>query len=161
MIRKYLKLLLVSLILLCLLAGFTSCATPPGEKVDIPDEVLREALKDAVGKSFGSLYTSKLEKLTELSYVPHRSTQFQVLKYIYDISGLEYCVNLTKLNLSGNLITDISPLSHLTALERFNLVASLLANYLLRRSCQQTVMFRPAFMKNTHLRPGLADSLFF
>ena len=86
--------------------------------VNIPDSNLRTALEGELGKNPGEPITDL--ELSEL----HRPTEAQntggwlylVSRNITDLRGLEYCTNLTKLNLSSNQITDLSPLYSLTNL---------------------------------------------
>ena len=86
--------------------------------VNIPDSNLRTALEGELGKNPGEPITDL--ELSEL----HRPTEAQntggwlylVSRNITDLRGLEYCTNVTKLNLSSNQITDLSPLYSLTNL---------------------------------------------
>ena len=72
------------------------------ETVTFPDENLEAAIRDALGKPVGEeIMTAELTNLTTLS-VPFSD--------ITNLSGLEYCTNLTELTLHGNQISDISPL---------------------------------------------------
>jgi len=83
--------------------------TTTGEVVTFPDPNLEAAIRDAIGKPEGDIYQSDLEGLTEL----HAS-----VRGIADLTGLEYCTNLSRLHLYRNQISDISPLSGLTNLQR-------------------------------------------
>jgi Leucine-rich repeat (LRR) protein len=73
--------------------------------VTFPDPNLEAAIRDATGKPTGDIYQSNLLDLTSLD---------ANIKNISNLSGLEYCVNLTWLSIFGNQITDISPLASLT-----------------------------------------------
>ena len=80
--------------------------------VGFADENLEAAIREAIRKPEGPIYTWELEAITTLS-VPRRE--------IDDLAGLEYCVNLSRLEIQGNEIRDISPLSALTGLTRLYL----------------------------------------
>ncbi len=66
-----------------------------------PDANLRAAIREALNKPQGLIYTYELEALIRLE-APQRG--------ISDVSGLEYLINLWVLNLGGNNISDILPL---------------------------------------------------
>jgi Leucine-rich repeat (LRR) protein len=114
---KWLRILVVTLSILVLLIMFVSCAGPEGI---FPDKNLEAAIRDALGKSVGEeITTAELANLIQL--VVDRS-------YITDLSGLEYCTNLTWLSLVGNQISDISALAGLTNLERLNLDGNIISD---------------------------------
>jgi Leucine-rich repeat (LRR) protein len=71
-------------------------------KVDtFPDKNLERAVRKAIGKPTGPIYVADLEKLTKLD---------AGLESITDLTGLEYCTDLEKLDLRTNPISDIKPL---------------------------------------------------
>ena len=74
----------------------------------IIDPKLEAAIREAVGKPTGDLRPQDLEPLTELYATGLR---------IEDLTGLEYCIILIRLDLSHNPISDITPLQSLTQLE--------------------------------------------
>ncbi len=76
------------------------------------DENLEAAVREAIGKPEGPIYTSDLAGLTSLD-APEGN--------ITDITGLEYCHNLTGLWLGNNQISDLSPLSGLASLTALDL----------------------------------------
>jgi Leucine-rich repeat (LRR) protein len=78
-----------------------------GEAVDFPDPNLESAIRRAIGKPTGCIYRSDLVGLTNFN---------AAARNIADLTGLEYCTNLTFLLLSGNAIIDTSPLANLTNL---------------------------------------------
>jgi len=80
--------------------------------VTFPDPNLQKAIRDAIGKPTGDIYQSDLDKLTSL-YVEYLS--------ITDLTGLEYCHNLTNLAIRGGEVSDISVLSGLTGLTHLEL----------------------------------------
>jgi len=87
------------------------CAGP--KAVTFPDENLEAAIRDALGKPTGEeITTAELAKLTTLSAES---------RGIADISGLEYCINLTELYLLESQISDISPLANLTNLTELSI----------------------------------------
>ncbi len=73
----------------------------------IPDSNLEAAIREAINKPEGSIYTSDLQPLTTLEAQE---------RGISDLTGLEYCVNLQYLDLWGNNISDISALAGLANL---------------------------------------------
>ncbi len=106
--------LLGVILLLMVLLG--ACAAPAPETVTFPDENMEAAIRDALGKPAGEAITpAELAGLTELN---------RRMQGITDLSGIEYCINLTVLNLLGNQISDISPLASLTNLTYLNLGAN-------------------------------------
>ena len=81
---------------------------PAFETVTFPDENLEAAVRDALGKPVGEeISVAELAGLTALQAEDSG---------IADLSGLEYCTNLTELGLWGNQISEIAPLSNLTSL---------------------------------------------
>ena len=84
-----------------------------GESVTIQDSNLDLAIREAIGKSVSkNIYVSDLAEITNLSAKD---------KGIIDLAGLEYCTNLTDLDLSRNQLTDISELSNFTSLSNLDL----------------------------------------
>ena len=103
------KAILVLGVILVLLTGI-GCER--GEEVTFPDPSLEAAIREAINKPKGPIYTGQLEELIYLD-----ASQ----KDITDLAGLEHCTNLTMLYLDHNHITDISPLSGLTNLTGLSL----------------------------------------
>ena len=73
----------------------------------ITDPNLEAAIRDAISKPAGDILDSDLLGLATLNASG---------RGIANISGIEYCVNLTWLYLSENQIVDVSPLAGLTRL---------------------------------------------
>jgi len=84
----------------------------PPQEVNIPDVNLESALRAALNKPIGVLTDVDLASLTSLNANGRN---------ISNLTGLEYCTNLTMLVLYDNQITDISPLQHLTSLRTLDL----------------------------------------
>ena len=103
--RKYIF-LFITLVILFSLPACSSTA------VNFPDPNLERAVRYAVDKPKGRIYAPDLEGLTSLSATS---------QYITNLTGLQYCVNLAKLDLSENQIPDISPLASLTNLTELRL----------------------------------------
>ncbi len=76
-------------------------------EVKFPDAALEAAIRKATGVPTGPIFETDLEGLTSLS---------ATYKGIADLTGLEYCINLTSLDLRNNRITSTSPLAGLTGL---------------------------------------------
>jgi len=101
------RILAVTLSFLVLVAMLVGCAGPKTVGL-FPDENLEAAIRDALGKPPGEEITAaELAKLTTLKAESSG---------ISDLSGLEYCTNLTELSLWENEISDISSLAPLTNL---------------------------------------------
>ncbi len=93
------------LIVAALAAAVVGCGP---EAVTFPDPNLEAALREAMGKPEGDIYPEDLEAITG---------RLQIIASITDLTGLEYCVNVTELALrSDQIISDISPLAGLTNL---------------------------------------------
>lgn len=90
---------------------------PVGEAVAFDDPALETAIRITLNKPEGDVYTSEL---TTISYL---GTGFDYEQNppegsrVKSIAVLQYCVNLTELELNFNQITDISALTGLTNLE--------------------------------------------
>ena len=79
----------------------------------LPDENLARVIRNALGKRpEETICEADLGSLTEL---------VAIAEGIVDLTGLEYAVNLTNLDLYGNEITDISVLAELPNLTRIDL----------------------------------------
>ena len=108
---KRFRVLAVTISLLLLATMLVGCGGP--KTVTFPDENLEAAIRDALGKPAGEEITAtELADLTML---------WALFSDITDLTGLEYCTNLTELNIYGNQISDISPLSSLTNLSQLRL----------------------------------------
>jgi Leucine Rich Repeat (LRR) protein/parallel beta helix pectate lyase-like protein/thrombospondin type 3 repeat protein len=80
--------------------------------VTFPDINLEAKIRAAIGIPTGPIYNTDLEGLTALN---------ANLANITDLTGLEYCTDLSFLDLNANQISDISPLSGLTNLTSLDL----------------------------------------
>ena len=96
------------------LPGCSRCADRGrAQEADIPDENLRSAIEDALGKRSGEAITvAEMESLTVFR-AEYAS--------IEDLTGLEHATGLTELYLWSNDIVDLSPLADLTSLETLRL----------------------------------------
>ena len=91
------------------LAAVATASVSEAQNANIPDENLRAAIEDALGKRDGEAITeAEMETLTVLraQYVG-----------IENLTGLEHATGLTELYLSYNEIVDLAPLSDLDSLE--------------------------------------------
>jgi Leucine-rich repeat (LRR) protein len=77
--------------------------------VNFPDPGLEAAVREAIGRLMGDILESDLVGLTTLDAED---------RGISDLTGIEYCVDLTWLHLSGNQIVDITPLAGLINLTK-------------------------------------------
>ena len=88
--------------------------------VEFPDINLANKVRTAHGLPAGAAITdAKLAELTELEAYESN---------IRNLTGLEYAINLTYLNLAGNAITDISALTGLTNLTMLHLGVNKIAD---------------------------------
>jgi len=110
--KKLIVKLAVILFILLLVSIAFSCAAPVPETVVFPDENLEAVIRDALDKPEGDITPAELAEPTMLS------ARYQG---ITDLSGIEYCTNLTWLELSRNQIRDVSPLASLTNLTMLQL----------------------------------------
>ncbi|EGW39246.1 cell wall-binding repeat-containing protein [Desulfosporosinus sp. OT] len=82
-------------------------------KIDFPDQNLKEAIADKVGKDDDeTIYRSDVINISSLNV---RSSG------IDDLTGLEYLTNLKTLDLSNNSLTKLPPLTKLTKLKTLKL----------------------------------------
>ena len=102
----------LTVLIVCLLTLLVSTpVAKAAEIVSFPDPNLEAAIREAIGKPTGDIYVTDLEGLTYLDAYERDIT---------DLTGLEYCIDLTDLDLGRNQISDLSPLSDLTNLENVN-----------------------------------------
>lgn len=83
-----------------------------GEIVQFADEHLEEVIREELGIYAADIWSSDLEELTSLSAYELG---------ISDLSGLEFAINLSYLNLYNNDIDNIEPLRHLKSLESLSI----------------------------------------
>ena len=88
--------------------------TPTADDVPIQDALLRERINKQLGSGRAAdavITSAEMLSLTRLNARGSRGS------WITDLRGLSYAVNLTRLDLADNNVTDVSPLSGLTKLE--------------------------------------------
>lgn len=88
--------------------------------VNIPDRNLRAAIAEALGKGNTAVVSITAEEMMTLTYLDVRNwidnePQPQ-RKYISDLTGLEFAINLNFLHIHSNSVSDLSPLAGLTKL---------------------------------------------
>ena len=93
---------------------------------DVPEGVvlfrdanLDQAVRDALGIPLALLMKEDLEKLVVLEYTGFKLAENE---RISDLTGIEFCSQLTRLNLEGNQIDDIGALAGLTNLVHLTMV---------------------------------------
>ena len=101
--------LMMHVTLFAVLCAATGAHAAP---VSFPDVNLETAIRSAIGKPVGAIQDTELLAITSL---PAGGVQ------IADLTGIELCANLEELNLSWNLISDLSRLGGLTALTTLDL----------------------------------------
>ncbi len=87
-------------------------AMAPDTIVSFPDPNLEAAIRREIEKPTGDILSSDLEFIFSLNAGSNA---------IQNLTGLEYCKNMTELFLGGNQLSDISPLAGLTQLRRLEL----------------------------------------
>jgi len=86
--------------------------------VDFPDTNLEAAIREAISKLTGDILVSDLQNLTSLSYSGLDIADEQKIK---NLEGIQYCSNLTELDLRYNQISDISAVANLNNLTEIDL----------------------------------------
>jgi len=100
----------------------TPTTTSADEVVTFPDPKLEKVIREAIDKPQGDIFLSELEQLTKLDDFGGGSIDDPGID---DLTGIQYCTNLTTLSLHRNLnLTDISPLSNLTYLTELSLAGN-------------------------------------
>jgi len=95
----------ISLPLVCVVLF---CAMAHGAVVTFPDPGLEAAVREAIEKPAGPIENTELAGLTYLSAFGRN---------ISDLTGIEYCTDVTNLLLGSNQLVNLEPLSGLTNLQ--------------------------------------------
>ena len=85
---------------------------PPGAVVQIPDSNLHAAIAEALGKNPNTPIT--VEEMTQLTTLDARN------RNIHDLTGLQFAISLSDLNLSDNDVLNLSPIAGLIELYRLH-----------------------------------------
>ncbi len=107
----FLAVLMTLLMLLCPSCVKKSTDAGSSEHL-IPDLTLERAIREALDIRGRALTESDLASLTTLEVVDEEGDQPEVRS----LEGLQHCVNLVELNLMGNEVSDLSPISELPRL---------------------------------------------
>ena len=92
-------------------------------EVSIPDEQLRRDIRGTLGLEADDTITQqKMKRLTKIKVGGPPP------EVIFDLTGLEYAINLRELDVSYSQLSDITPLANLTALKTFRLTGSQLSD---------------------------------
>ena len=94
--------------------------TASAQVVDIPDSNLRTAIEKALRLAPGDPITPA--KMMTLNRLDARNAS------ISDLTGLEFAINLTNLNLASNMVSDISRVAPLTNLTDLNLANNMVSD---------------------------------
>ena len=149
--------------ILCLTIGLTSClfvlliaaCGNDDEEGLIPDPNLRKGVAGSLSKAPDEeITTDDLTTLTELSLWhsgPHN--------WVRDLTGLEYCVNLTSLTIYFGAISDISPLSNLSNLRTLDLTSHRITDISPLAELTSLMLLQLTFNDITDIGPlsGLTD----
>jgi internalin A len=117
-----LKRALLLLLTMAMISGVFVCVscTDSNDGVDFPDPNLETAVREAINKPEGPIYPEDLQELNVLAAMDMG---------ISDLSGLEYCTNLSILYIGNNEITDVSPLSELCNLGGLYLMGNQVSDF--------------------------------
>ena len=89
----------------------------PDKVIRFADKVLEKRIREAMGKPEGSITAGEAAKAEELYLGNEYQEKFPKGTQIANLSGLEYFINLKRLDISWNKINDIRLLANLTRLE--------------------------------------------
>ena len=88
-------------------------ATPNSEEeIHFGDVRLENIVRDKIGKNIGPIMRSDVENITVFT---------ARVEGIYSVEGLQYFTSLEELDLYGNRISDLTPISSLISLKKLNL----------------------------------------
>ena len=111
--KKLIGIVAACIIVVVALIASLSGHGPAGDRVvTFQDPNLDTAIREALNKPSGPIHASELAGLASLTAGDSG---------IEDLSGLQYCTNLTDLSLGSNRISDILPLAKLTSLTHLDL----------------------------------------
>ncbi|OQX56639.1 MAG: hypothetical protein B5M53_00425 [Candidatus Cloacimonas sp. 4484_209] len=109
--RKILSSVVISIVACSFVLGFGN-QVRADQEVTFPDKNLERVIREKIGKTWGPIYRNDLIKFKQLIANDRE---------IKSIKGLEYCINLTILDLGMNNISNVSPLANLTNLTTLSL----------------------------------------
>ncbi len=89
----------------------------PGKVIKFADKVLEKKVREAMGKPEGPITAGDAAKVTELYIGNEWQEKFPKGSQITRLGGIEYFINLRKLDLTFHKIKDLSKLSGLTELQ--------------------------------------------
>ncbi len=120
--KKCLSLVVSLLVLFSLLAGALPAALAAGdEAIAFTDAALEAKVRAAMGKPDGPITMAEAEKVDYLNLNNDTKDGLDGSQLIRDISDLRYFVNLSKLDMINNDVSDISVLSGLQGLKYLDL----------------------------------------
>ena len=102
----------------------------PGTVVQIPDPNLRALIADTLDKSVNAPITvAEMKRLRNLDACRRRRDGSRDCDWgIRNLKGLEFAINLTRINMSHNQVTDISPVAGLIQLRELWLTDNLVSD---------------------------------
>ena len=89
----------------------------PKKVIRFADKVMERRIREAIGKPEGKITAGDVAVVEELNLGNEYQDKFPKGSQITDLSGIEYFINLKRLDISWNKIKDIKKLSGLTKLE--------------------------------------------
>ncbi|WP_239257197.1 MucBP domain-containing protein [Listeria ilorinensis] len=116
--KKIIASMLATLLVIFTCSPFNSVQAAETDIVNIPDSNLLEGLKDQLDKPFTTSLTEG--DLAQLEYVDAGYSNPRdafVPGKVSNLTGLEYAVNITKLNFSSSKVADITPIIYLPKLK--------------------------------------------
>lgn len=89
----------------------------PDKVIKIPDKVMERRVREAIGKPEGKITAGDAAMVEDLNLGNEYQDNFPKGSQISDLGGIEYFINLKRLDISWNKIKDIKKLSGLSKLE--------------------------------------------
>ena len=89
----------------------------PDKVIKISDKVMERRIREAIGKPEGKITAGDAALVEELNLGNEYQDKFPKGSQIADLSGIEYFINLKRLDISWNKVKDIKKLSGLLKLE--------------------------------------------
>ncbi len=99
------------------IASATTKATHTNLIVIFPDPVLDSIIRKQIGKPTGNIYQSDLTIIATIQ----NNWPPDVADKIFNLEGIQYCINLRSLEIVNNAVSDISMLASLTHLQDLNI----------------------------------------
>jgi Leucine-rich repeat (LRR) protein len=94
----------------------------PDDVAVFPDKTLEKRIRGTIGKLEGDIYVSDIAFLEDLYLGNEWQESYAEGERVTDLTGLEYCLNLKRLDLKHSDLRDLGPIGGLPKLESLNLL---------------------------------------